>query len=66
VWLLTPPPELEPETEPVTVAFAILPPLLEPETDTVPAGVLDANTVVNAVVPPELAVPLTTLNALLL
>ena len=54
---VTEPPELDPETDPVTE-----PPELDPETD--PVGVLDANTEVNAVEPPELADPLTTLNVL--
>ena len=61
---LTPPPELLPETDPVAVVLAILPPELDPETLTEPPGVLDAKTLVNAVVPPELALPLTTLKDL--
>ena len=46
----------------VSVVFPTLP----PDTDTDPAGVLDANTDVNAVEPPGVAVPDTTLSALLL
>lgn len=50
-------------TEPPAVTLLVAP--FENELETDPDGVLEANAVVKSTVPPELAVPVTTRNALL-